>query len=151
MFHNKYMTLKDNNMLLPTQKYIPLVLLNPDYDGMTALELAVELHRPKTFDLMINLLSQFDEFCISRMMLNVLPKMLQQETDIVAKFFNSCIFQAESMKSPMVIPWVEDTAEVIFACHTSIITDEIIKKHINYPKQIVKEKELIDLSKVNEA
>lgn len=37
------------------------------------------------------------------------------------------------MKSPMVIPWIEDTERIIFSCHTSIITDEIIKSHIKYP------------------
>ena len=71
------MALKQNNMLTQAVKYIPLVLLNPDYNGKTALELAVELHRPKTFELMLNLLAQFDEFCFSKMMLTVMPKMLQ--------------------------------------------------------------------------
>lgn len=43
VMHNKYMNLKDNNILRPQDKFMPLVLLNPDYNGKTALELAVDL------------------------------------------------------------------------------------------------------------
>lgn len=57
VIHNKYMRLMENGIMIKNQKYIPLLMLNPDYDGKTALELAVELHRPKTFDLLLNLLA----------------------------------------------------------------------------------------------
>ena len=46
------------------------------------------------------------------------------------------------MRGPLVIPWVEDTEQIVFACHTSIITDEIVKSHIRYPKQKLKTQRL---------
>jgi hypothetical protein len=76
VMHNKYMNLKDNNILSQDDKYMPLVLLNPDYNGKTAIELAVDRQRPKPFELMINLLAQFDDLCFTKMMMNCLPKML---------------------------------------------------------------------------
>lgn len=75
IIHNKYMNLKENNILKTKEKYMPLVLLTSDYEGKNALELAIEKQRPKAFELMLNLLSQFDEFCFTKMMLNCLPKM----------------------------------------------------------------------------
>jgi hypothetical protein len=52
---------------------MPLVLLQPDIDGKTALDIAIEKERPKSFELMIDLLETFDEFCLSKMMLKSFP------------------------------------------------------------------------------
>ena len=76
VIHDKYMGLLENGNLTKDQKFIPLVMLLPDNDGKTALELSIEKHCPRTFELMLNLLAQFNEFCFSRMMLTVLPNML---------------------------------------------------------------------------
>lgn len=62
------------------------------------------------------------------MMMNCLPKMLSQETDIVVKFMNNAIYQAETMKDPLTVPWEEGKEQLMFACHTSIITREIINE-----------------------
>jgi hypothetical protein len=105
VIHDKFSQAKEDGSLLEEEKFMPLVLLNPDFNGKTALELAVEYQRPKPFELMINLLSQFDEFCFSKMMITILPKMLDQETDIIVKYLNESIFVSETMKEPMTVPW----------------------------------------------
>jgi hypothetical protein len=38
---DKYRKMKNNNMLTNRQKYMPLIILNPDHSGNTALDLAL--------------------------------------------------------------------------------------------------------------
>lgn len=71
---------------------MPLVILHPDINGRTALDLAISSERPKSFELMINLLESFDDFCLSKMMLKSYPHMIRQGTDMIVKFFNSAIY-----------------------------------------------------------
>jgi hypothetical protein len=51
--------MKSNDELNTSNKYIPLVLLNKDEEGNTALEVAHMSQRPKAFEYMIELLSEF--------------------------------------------------------------------------------------------
>jgi ankyrin repeat protein len=52
---------------------MPLVILHPDDNGDTALEIALKKQRPKCFELMIDMLEDYQEFFISKMMLNSFP------------------------------------------------------------------------------
>lgn len=76
VIHQKYMQSLNDGTMTNGDKYMPLIMLNTDYKGKTALELAIELQRPKPFELMIDLLSLFNEFCFTKMMIEILPKML---------------------------------------------------------------------------
>lgn len=44
-------------------------MLNPDSDGKTALDLAIDQLAPKSFEMMIDMLEEFPDFCLSKMML----------------------------------------------------------------------------------
>ena len=71
---------------------MPLTLLHPDADGNTALDIAIKAKRPKSFELMIDLIEPFDTFCLSKMILSVLPNMINEGSDGVVKFFNSAVY-----------------------------------------------------------
>ena len=45
-------------------------------DGETALTVALNVERPKSFELMVDLLEDFDNFCLSKMMLSSFPNMI---------------------------------------------------------------------------
>ena len=54
---------------------MPLVSLYPDPNEQTALDIALDKN-PRCFELLINLLEPFDNFCISKMMLKSFPSMI---------------------------------------------------------------------------
>jgi hypothetical protein len=105
---------------------MPLVILNPDENGDTALELALKKQRPKCFELMIDLLEDYESFFLSKMMLNSFPQMIHQSTDLIVKFFSSCTFKSPLMQEAKLIPWPENLDEYVFACHTSLISPQIM-------------------------
>ena len=91
MIHETY---KDGieNEKIPETDTMPLTLLHPDPDGKTALDIACELKRPKSFELMIDLIEPFNKFCLSKMLLSVFPHMIQLGSDMVVKFFHSAVY-----------------------------------------------------------
>ena len=76
MIHARYKQAYEDGVLKDEEKYMPLVLLHPDNDGKTALDAAIEAERPKSFELMIDLLETFDNVCLSKMMLQSFPQMI---------------------------------------------------------------------------
>ena len=73
MIHRRYKQAQEDGVLKQEEKNMPLVLLYPDNNGKTALDIAIEAERPKSFELMIDLLETFDNFCLSKMMLQSFP------------------------------------------------------------------------------
>lgn len=47
----------------------PLILLQPDASGMTALDVALDADRPICFEYMLDMLTDFKDTCTSQMML----------------------------------------------------------------------------------
>lgn len=54
----------------------PLMILSPDLNGYTALDLTLNSDRNLTFELMLDMLEDFKSICISKMMISVFPHML---------------------------------------------------------------------------
>jgi len=77
MIHDEYKEKEESDELSARDRNMPLVILNPDAKGMTALDWALKRNRPKSFELMINLLEPFDNVCLSKMMLSSFPSMIK--------------------------------------------------------------------------
>lgn len=90
IIYNKYISALNGNFLKPDEKHIPLTLLSPNKEGKTALELAKEVQRPKAFELMINLLTGFDEFSYSKMILTQFFHLATLHSETAEKFFDNC-------------------------------------------------------------
>jgi len=133
MLYQKWYLAKDNNKLNSRSENVPLVLLHPDNSGRTALELAIQLRRPKSLELMVGLLEPFNDYCLSKMMLPVFPYMLQQQTTMIYNFMQSNTYQPVMMQEPMLIDWPEDKVEHIFASNTSVITANMLQKELFKP------------------
>mgnify|MGYP006091490383 FL=1 len=71
-----YKNQKDEKTLQENEYYSPLSLLIPDNQGNTALDLALKQQRTKSFELMIEMIEEFETMSISKMMLSVIPYMI---------------------------------------------------------------------------
>jgi len=63
---------KSYRALSPSEKDLPLQILNPDQQGRSALYTAISNQSISSFELMVQLLKGFDEICITKMMLKSL-------------------------------------------------------------------------------
>lgn len=59
MVHNKFKNAHEDNLLTRQDENMPLVILHPDDNGDTALEIALKKQRPKCFELMIDMLEDY--------------------------------------------------------------------------------------------
>jgi len=73
MIHEWFKETKLQNGFGPKEENIPLILLSRNKDGKTALDIALETQRLKSFELMIDLLEDKDQFFLTQMMLKNLP------------------------------------------------------------------------------
>ena len=76
MVHEKFKKLQVDSALKECELNTPLTLLHPDPQGMTALDVALKLQRPKSFLLMLDMLIGYDNLMLSKMMLSVIPYMI---------------------------------------------------------------------------
>lgn len=102
MLHDKFLTAKADKVLTPQQEYMALVSLYPapprdDKKGETALDVALSSARPHCFEMMVNMLEEFDNFCLSKMMLTSFPKMIQMNTAVIKRFFASGVYKPPLM------------------------------------------------------
>lgn len=55
---------------------MPLVILSPDKDSKTAIDIAIKNKRLKSMELMLDLLEDYPSISLSKMMLNSIPYMV---------------------------------------------------------------------------
>jgi hypothetical protein len=84
---------------------MPLVMLHPDPEGKTALELALEQLAPRSFECMVDMLEDFPDFCLSKMMLKSMPSMISSGSSIINKFFDSATYKPPLMTHSLNVPW----------------------------------------------
>ena len=101
---------------------MPLVMLCPDIDGCTALDRAVKWQRNQSLEIMINFLTNFDNFCVSKMMFDSLPQMLSSDSEPVYKFFDTAFYRPILIEDALIVYWPPDLDEFIFESPTSLIT-----------------------------
>ena len=109
---------------------MPLVSLNPDCNGKTALDLAIEKQTPKALDFMIALLSYepFQKVCITKMMIKSFQKLIKQQSVVIYNFFNVTVYKPVLIDEAMTIVWPDDTNEVIFASHSTLISNNFLEQ-----------------------
>ena len=78
--HDRYNDNKQNGTLDGTDATLPLQILNPDNDGKTALFLAVASQSPSSFECMVDMLKDFPDICITKMMLKSLALIVSNES-----------------------------------------------------------------------
>jgi len=100
MIRDKYLNAKADKVLTAEQLNMPLVCLYPSHGkkgGNSALDVALSEERPYSFELMIDMLEDFDNFCLSKMMLTTFPNMIQMNTSVIKRFFASATYKPPLM------------------------------------------------------
>jgi hypothetical protein len=87
------------------------------------LELALEQLVPKSFECMIDMLEDFPDFCLSKMMLKAFPNMINYGSTIICKFLDSATYKPPLMVHSLNVPWPSDRTEIVFSSPTSLITE----------------------------
>jgi hypothetical protein len=121
-----------------------MLLLAPDNDGYSGLFHSLKQESPKSFELMCALLNDFDYICLSKMILKSLPVILGHESEPVYMFFESAFFKNNSMEKALFVPWHDDMDEFVFACNTSIISQDLVTKKLGFSVEKEKDKEKAD-------
>lgn len=77
---------------------------------------------------MIEMLSDFPDKCLTKMMLKSLAVIVSHDSDMVIEFFDHALYQPPQMQIEQFVPWSDDLSEegLIFASHTSIISRELL-------------------------
>ena len=116
--------MRDDDDVSKEEFNTPLMILHPDMNGKTALDLAIEGDRPVCFELMLDMLEDFGNMCLSKMILNCFPYMVLSGSDLITKYYNTCTYQPETLKGEIRVPWPHDLKELIFPSHTVLIQED---------------------------
>jgi hypothetical protein len=103
-----------------------LTLLHPDPNGKIALDIALKMNRPKSFELMIDMLTGYSDFMLSKLMLSVVPYMINDANDTVLKFYDGAVYKPPLLQHAMIIPWPENLNEFVFCSKTSILSQTLL-------------------------
>jgi hypothetical protein len=122
MIHDKFMTAKEEGHLKDSEKNTPLTLLYPDPDGKTALDIALEKNRPKSFELMIDMLEGYTEYMLSKLMLSVVPFMINNANETIQRFYKGAVYKPSLMQQPFIITWPDELDDFVFCSKTSIMS-----------------------------
>ena len=77
---------------------LALQILNPDNEGKTALYHAHNCQSPKSFELMMSLLKNNTQIFASKLMLDVLPCIINSDNEEILNFFEYAIFSTPQME-----------------------------------------------------
>lgn len=110
---------------------MPLVIMHPDGLGRTAVDYAYQLERPRSADLMLDMLESYDDTTFSKMLTDSVPDIIRECSDLGLKFLNSLLYQPIIMQEPIVVDWPTDMQEYVFTSHTSMISQKMIKNELS--------------------
>lgn len=128
--HTKFELKRDNEGLQGMDKTLALQILNPDNNGDTALKIAIQTQAPKSFECMIDMLKDYPDFCLSKMMMKSMAIVLQHSSEGVIDFLDTCIYRPPQMQLEQFVPWDSAVPEILFACHTSYISVELLHQKL---------------------
>jgi len=77
---------------------------------------------------MLSLLSSenFEGFAVTKMMLNALPSMIHEDSQLVLDFFDKNIYYPLLLEHSITVNWPDNLPEFTFDCKTSLISSETI-------------------------
>jgi hypothetical protein len=130
MIHAKWKVKLEDEILTERERDMPFILLHPDVEGRTAIDYAYYLERPRSADLMIDLLEPFWDRAVSKMLTESIPDMLQEGSDFVLKFFATALYQPITVQDPIMVMWPEDTTEHLFTTETSLVTKSMLDRSL---------------------
>ena len=120
MIHNKFKTKMEEGTLRVDEVKVPLIMLLPDKDGKTALDLSMDNQRPRSFEMMIDLLVDFPDMCLSKALMSSTQQMVETASEIIKNYFHAT-YQPALMQNALIIPWPDHLEEHIFASPTSLL------------------------------
>lgn len=59
---------------------------------------------------------------LSKLMLSIVPRMINNANDTILVFYNNAIYKPPLMQEAMIIPWPNDLEEFVFCSNTSIMS-----------------------------
>ena len=107
-------------------QYFPLQILSRDQNNESALEGTIKNQSPKSFESMIKMISEFPNIPASKMFLQLIPRLLSHDSDVVLDFFEVSKFCPPQMNLEQFVPWDDNMKELVFASHTSIIWQDLL-------------------------
>lgn len=120
-------------------KQLPLVILKRDNQGKNALELARANQRPKAFELMVDCLSTLNNFFYTKNIIDEFKTLVSYDCDIGFKFLDSLHIIPITVYEGLTLPWRSDMQELIFPCHTSLVTRKIILEEAEVDEELHKQ------------
>jgi len=71
---------------------------------------------------MIDMLSGYSEYMLSKLMLSKVPYMIDEANQTILNFYNNAIYKPPLMQHAIIIPWPDDVDEFVFCSKTSILS-----------------------------
>ena len=103
----------------------------PDNENHSALYHCIEMENLKSFEYIIEILTDFHHICLTNRLIRFIPLMLNRRSDSFMNFFNKLTFKTLSMENTLLINWNNNpNDEFIFLSNTSIISKELIQKEM---------------------
>jgi hypothetical protein len=126
VFSKKYFLEQSQGHMSQETQYFPLQILSRDQNNESALEGTIKNQSPKSFESMIKMISEFPNIPASKMFLQLIPRLLSHDSDVVLDFFEVSKFCPPQMNLEQFVPWDDNMDELVFASHTSIIWQDLL-------------------------
>lgn len=95
--HQNFTEALADNELTESEKQMSFVILRPDPYGKTAIDIAYEKERPRSADLMLEMLEPFNDCQFSKLLISSMPNMVREGSPAVYKYFNSMFYRMTNM------------------------------------------------------
>ena len=99
-------------------------MLYPDFNNMSAFDIAMDKKSPKSIELMLEMLCTLGNFSLSKYFMHHFSELFQMELVSFQNFLSSCLFQLPRMKEIKVLKWVHHTDEYYLDYHTSYLGEQ---------------------------
>jgi len=96
---------KNHGNLDPSVEKLPLNAMCPDHEMHSALYHCIEMENLKSFEYIIDILTEFRDLCLTNRLIRFNPLMLNRKSDSFYNFFSKISFKTLSMENNLLINW----------------------------------------------